>query len=921
MKRIHPLLPVFRVETDRLCALYAPGKFAVLEPADADSIEWAWRKGGGKLSGSAAEKTAAWIEARAVEAVDKRRQWLEAPFSPECLTVYLSNHCNLQCPYCYAAGKRDRRPGKSGPMPVIREEAVYSAAQRVAQNCTRNGAPFNLVLHGGGEPTLHWELVERFEKMTRQISRQCGIAWSGYIATNGVLSEKKAQWLGKHFTRVGLSCDGPPGIQDRQRPLYGGGRTSPLVEHTARAIKDAGGQFEVRSTITPQTMKCQSDIVEYLIERLGASHIRFEPAYRLFETGKETFAPDQADTFVAHFLEAQRKARSAGCDLSFSGVRMEEIHGPYCDVLRNVLHLTPDGAATACFFCVDSNEQGFSKLQTGRYNESPGLFDLYHERISAHKDRAAKIPDYCRDCINAFHCARSCPDACVVFEAERTDNAGEANEKKAIEFRCLVQKGLGAAWLLQAAENAVKKETEISGDRGGHEPLRDPLAPFLEKLPSGLNAEIILDQFKSLRNKYRVEQRRMPSPVWAERGFEDDGRRAWSRLSEIIPATNDNGPISMYIHIPFCESRCGFCDCYSITYGRRRRENEEKYVNTLLRDIEAWAGIASLSKRPVGTVHFGGGTPNSLSSNLFRDTITQCRRYLNISSVTELALESTSRLISREHLAFLRELGFTRLHIGVQTLEDTLRRRIGRHDEPKTVLKKLGMAIEDGFTTSVDIVYGLPAQTLRGLTDTLDRLIKAGVHGVSLYRLNLSNRNRRFLRKFENFKPDAVRDYVFFQAADQLLSNAGYGKNHFTHYALSQDRNLYFTHALRGEDLLALGTSADGVFGHYHYRHPGYGKYIKNGGNYTPAFEGGIMESPFEQRIRPAIAAIMCGRISKTIFQEMNAESLLDSWMESAFIDERNDKQSFSLTANGSWFVNNMIAELKRTIRLSTSVQ
>jgi uncharacterized protein len=221
------------------------------------------------------------------------------------------------------------------------------------------------VLHGGGEPTIHWELVKQFEVLTRQIANEFGVDWFGHIATNGVLPEKRARWLANHFNLVGLSCDGPPEIQDRQRPIGGGGKSSPFVERTAHAIAEAGGQFEVRSTITPQTLARQVEIVSYLHERLRASRMRFEPVYRLRGRNQIAFTPDQSESFVEHFLSAQSKARSLGCSLSFSGVRPDEVHGPYCDVLRDVLHLTPDGTATACFFCTDGRERASLGLNVG----------------------------------------------------------------------------------------------------------------------------------------------------------------------------------------------------------------------------------------------------------------------------------------------------------------------------------------------------------------------------------------------------------------------------------------------------------------------------------------------------------------------------------------------------------------------------
>jgi oxygen-independent coproporphyrinogen-3 oxidase len=154
------------------------------------------------------------------------------------------------------------------------------------------------------------------------------------------------------------------------------------------------------------------------------------------------------------------------------------------------------------------------------------------------------------------------------------------------------------------------------------------------------------------------------------------------------------------------------------------------------------------------------------------------------------------------------------------------------------VVNRLTDALGCGFITTVDIVYGLPGQTLEGLLDSIKCFIEIGIHGVSLYRFNLSNRNLKFLSKFPAFSADALRDYVIYQAAEQVFVNAGYQKNHFSHFALPEDGNLYYTHAQRGEDLLAFGASADGIFGHYHYRHPGFKQFVAGNKGDEPVLEG-----------------------------------------------------------------------------------
>jgi oxygen-independent coproporphyrinogen-3 oxidase len=331
--------------------------------------------------------------------------------------------------------------------------------------------------------------------------------------------------------------------------------------------------------------------------------------------------------------------------------------------------------------------------------------------------------------------------------------------------------------------------------------------------------------------------------------------------------------------------------------------------------MEVWSHLPLLCHRPVTTVHFGGGTPNYLSPDVFKRIINQCQQCFHITPETEWALESTSSLLSDEHLAQLKEWGFTRLHIGVQTLEEPLRHTIGRRENADVVIKKILRSLGMGFITSVDVIYGLPGQTLGGLMDTLERLCDAGIHGASLYQLNVSSRNRKFLEKQKDLIRDAVYDYMLFQAGDHFLIQAGYAKNHFTHFARSEDRNLYYNHAKRGEDLLAMGPSADGVFGPYYYRYPEYNQYVIGHDSAIPVLEGGVKKTSLEQQLHPAIAALMTGSITRSVFHDLNIETLLEHWIGCLLLKEDLEPGNYVLTANGSWLVDAMISELKNAVK------
>jgi len=195
--------------------------------------------------------------------------------------------------------------------------------------------------------------------------------------------------------------------------------------------------------------------------------------------------------------------------------------------------------------------------------------------------------------------------------------------------------------------------------------------------------------------------------------------------------------------------------------------------------------------------------------------------------------------------------------------------------------------------------------------DTLERLTATGVHGFSLYQLQVCARNRAFLQRCGGDRQNPLLNYALFQIGEHSLNARGYRKNFFTHWALPPDRNLYYRHVLRGEDLLAFGPTADGVIGHYLYRHPEYRAYMQSP---VPGLEGGMMETPVEQQMRSVAACLMTGAIEPSTLHELDASPLLDLWTVCDFLRNARDTTMLSLTANGSWFMTQMLNQLRKRV-------
>lgn len=405
-------LPIFRSEEASTTLFYAPGYLAVVARARAD-----------EFAASLREPATDGVASRLLSAATAAEAWRLAkqtgPYRPVCLTLYLHNACQLQCRYCFADAKPENLR-----LPSLSIENVKAAARVVAENCKALDVPFTLVAHGGGEPTLALGLLERALDVVETIAGEHGLALFRYVATNGVLTPDRVRWLARRFDLIGISCDGPPEIQDAQRPRAGGGGSAAAVEATARVLHDEGREFDVRVTVTEVSVTRLPEIAHYVCSVLRPREIHVEPVYsagraQAFEQALE------AKRFVDSFVAGKRIARVFGVPWLSSGSRPADLHGPYCHVFRDVLQLVPGGTVTNCF------------LDTGVGPARASMGSVVGDQVEfkggcAEEMRTrAEVAASCRGCFNQFHCVRECPDRCAL---DQNDPAGS--------FRCEVQRRL-----------------------------------------------------------------------------------------------------------------------------------------------------------------------------------------------------------------------------------------------------------------------------------------------------------------------------------------------------------------------------------------------------------------------------------------------------------------------------------------------
>ena len=201
-------------------------------------------------------------------------------------------------------------------------------------------------------------------------------------------------------------------------------------------------------------------------------------------------------------------------------------------------------------------------------------------------------------------------------------------------------------------------------------------------------------------------------------------------------AKRNKAPLGIYIHIPYCRSTCAYCDFYSLPCQERNDALMKQYLTALCAHIRECGALAPRYK--VDTIYFGGGTPSFFGSAGLSTILAAIRRAFDVDSKAEITFEANPDSITDKLLLRLRGEGFNRVSLGVQCDDDAILQTIGRphtYEQAKEAVEKIRRA---GFTNvSVDLIYGLPGQTLAGWKQTVEHVMELHPEHISCYGLKL----------------------------------------------------------------------------------------------------------------------------------------------------------------------------------------
>ncbi|MDO8644387.1 MAG: radical SAM family heme chaperone HemW [bacterium] len=194
---------------------------------------------------------------------------------------------------------------------------------------------------------------------------------------------------------------------------------------------------------------------------------------------------------------------------------------------------------------------------------------------------------------------------------------------------------------------------------------------------------------------------------------------------------------SLYLHIPFCEVKCGYCDFYSVPRGHEDWDLQKEYVTALLREIDTRC-LHFAARQPVNTIFFGGGTPSLLSIDLLEKILKKLSDYFSWSSTTEITLESNPKTVNLSRLKDFRSLGINRLSIGVQSFHDKHLQTLGRFHSAGEATKTIQEAQQAGFENiNFDLIFGIPGQTLEEWKSDLKQAVALQTKHLSAYNLTI----------------------------------------------------------------------------------------------------------------------------------------------------------------------------------------
>ncbi|HEX3725154.1 MAG TPA: coproporphyrinogen-III oxidase family protein [Pirellulales bacterium] len=400
-----------------------------------------------------------------------------------------------------------------------------------------------------------------------------------------------------------------------------------------------------------------------------------------------------------------------------------------------------------------------------------------------------------------------------------------------------------------------------------------------------------------------------PFSQWSAEGL--DQVRAALDAPPLVPrGQSAPAPLGLYLHIPFCRKRCKFC--YFRVYTDKNGADVETYVAALSREIELVSRLPIMGGRPFRFVYFGGGTPSFLSAKQLTSLVDRLRANINWEHAEEVTFECEPGTLSQSKLHTLRELGVTRLSLGVENFGDAVLEENGRAHLSGEIYKAWDWIVASGFpNVNIDLIAGMVGETWDNWKDTVQRTLDLAPDSVTIYQMELPYNTVYSRDILGNHVETPVADWPTKRAwvdhaFDRLIA-AGYAVS--SAYTLVKDKTKvnfsYRDNLWHGSDLLATGVASFGHASGIHYQNePDWAGYVGALDRGELPLHRGMRTTAHQLLVREMILQLKTGRLDASYFRDKFEVDIIDAWNEvwQQFRDEGQldfDEQGITLTRAG----------------------
>ena len=368
--------------------------------------------------------------------------------------------------------------------------------------------------------------------------------------------------------------------------------------------------------------------------------------------------------------------------------------------------------------------------------------------------------------------------------------------------------------------------------------------------------------------------------------FSQWNEQALPEVEQAMAAPPRDVPLGLYLHIPFCRKRCKFC--YFRVYTDKRADEIETYLAALSTEIELVSQLPCLGGRPFRFVYFGGGTPSFLSSRQLERLVDRLRANISWDLAEEVTFECEPGTLSESKITTLKEVGVTRLSLGVENFNDGILEANGRAHQSPEILKAWDWIVAAGFpNVNIDLIAGMVGESWDNWRDCVRRTIDMSPESVTIYQMELPYNTTYSKEILDEGSQSPVADWPTKRewvnyAFDQLAA-AGYQVS--SAYTMIKDPDKvsfsYRDNLWQGSDLLATGVASFGHISGVHYQN------FSDWANYVGALDErrlplarGLRITPHQALVREMILQLKKGFLDVRYFQDKFGVDIVDSWQE-----------------------------------------